>query len=172
MAPVETDSNPPVFRLDQELLRRKIEAHPPGAEQEGRARVRGELLQGNGGLRDGGRRARTAARLIHGLGNEAARLKIAGADRDGRVARIAEDDEPHDAVDERPYSHAFSEAFMRCHSKPAECGEASAGTGSICFAILRCERAGSPQRTPTYASGCRPARPSSGSQLAPVPAPN
>src|SRR5438132_9681337 len=29
----------------------------------------------------------------------------------------------------------------------------------------------SPQRTPTYASGCRPARASSGSQLAPVPAP-
>src|SRR5439155_11423983 len=27
----------------------------------------------------------------------------------------------------------------------------------------------SPQRTPTYASGCRPARASSGSQLAPVP---
>src|SRR2546422_6113657 len=43
------------------------------------------------------------------------------------------------------------------------------GTGAICFAILRCERAGNPQRTPTYASGCRPARASSGSQLAPVP---
>src|SRR5713226_1860229 len=47
--------------------------------------------------------------------------------------------------------------------------ETGRGTGSICFAILRCERAGNPQRTPTYASGCRPVRASSGSQLAPVP---
>src|SRR5712691_2349428 len=44
-----------------------------------------------------------------------------------------------------------------------------ARTGVICFAILRCERAGNPQRTPTYASGCQPARASSGSQLAPGP---
>src|SRR5262245_66428174 len=35
--------------------------------------------------------------------------------------------------------------------------------------MLRCERPGSPQRTPTYASGCRAARASPGSQLAPVP---
>src|SRR5688572_5485507 len=45
------------------------------------------------------------------------------------------------------------------------------GTGAICVAILRCERAGSPQRIPTYASGCQRARASSGSQLAPVPVP-
>src|SRR5512132_3255609 len=66
-------------------------------------------------------------------------------------------------------------------------------TGSICFAILRCERSGSPQRgslslarvsisarlaygygSPnlTYASGYQSARASSGSQLAPVPQTN
>ena len=47
------------------------------------------------------------------------------------------------------------------------------GTGSICFAMLRCERPGSPQRTLTYASGCQAARacawlatcPSAGGQL-------
>ena len=48
-------------------------------------------------------------------------------------------------------------------------GRKGAGTGSICFAILRGERPGSPQRTLTYASGCQGARASSGSQLAPVP---
>src|SRR6185503_2172699 len=45
---------------------------------------------------------------------------------------------------------------------------ATAGTGSICFAILRCERPGSPQRIPTCASGYQGARAPSGSQLAPV----
>src|SRR6185369_12177892 len=62
--------------------------------------------------------------------------------------------------------------------------EPQAGTGAICFArstrpsprsraaqleLPRCERPGSPQRIPTYASGCQGARASSGSQLAPVP---
>ena len=65
-------------------------------------------------------------------------------------------------------------------------GNTMTGTGAICFArstqpsprgraaqleLPRCERPGSPQRTPTYASGCQGARASSGSQLAPVPRP-
>src|SRR5438445_11467698 len=115
-APVEPDSYPPGAGLDQELLRRKVEADPASAEQEGSAGVDGEFLQGGPRLGNRGGGADTLARLVHGLVDEAAHLKVAGAGRDDRVARTGENHEPHDAVDVRPYSHAFPEAFMRCHT--------------------------------------------------------
>src|SRR6185295_17399470 len=61
----------------------------------------------------------------------------------------------------RPGAGSVEIIWDRCQTK--------AGTGSICFAILPCERPGNPQRTPSYASGCPGARASSRSQLAPVP---
>src|SRR5437867_11021380 len=53
----------------------------------------------------------------------------------------------------------------------ARAAPAKAALGQFATPYFVASGSASPQRTPTYASGCRPARASSGSQLAPVPAP-
>src|SRR2546426_7789939 len=51
----------------------------------------------------------------------------------------------------------------------ARAAPAKAALGQFASPYFVASGSASPQRTPTYASGCRPARASSGSQLAPVP---
>ena len=152
----------------QELLRarprpRHVAGASAGGDEAGAPRaVEHEVL---GDLGQRGRLEGDDARAVDGLtdvlvlfedGDVEARLgAAAGGQEAGRAA-------PHD----RDIVHAAMIAVRVCSTN-------FCGTGSICFAILRCERAGSPQRTfnsalaswlrpsartPTYASGCRPAR--------------